>query len=61
MLLLMKCDSMIYFSVKVCLCLSLKTAIIYIYIHLWVSYSTANRQHSEQYNGSSYHVVDDEG
>ena len=30
------------------------------YIHLWVSYSSVNHQHSEQYNGSSYHVVDHE-
>ena len=30
------------------------------YIHLWVSYSSVNHQHSEQHNGSSFHVVDDE-
>ena len=38
------------------LCLSLKTAEN---IHLWVSYSTVNRYHSEEYNGSSYHVFCD--
>lgn len=48
-------ESDVYFF-RFGLCLSLKTAEN---IHLWVSYCTVNCYHSEEYNGSSYHVVCD--
>ena len=37
--------------------IAMKIAMIKIY--LWLSYSTVNHQYSEQYNGSSYHFVDE--